>query len=477
MSGSLKKRTFKSLIWNAVERFATAGMGFAFGVVLARILSPADYGTIAMLGVFTALCQCFIDSGFLSALVRKTNRTAVDDATAFYFNLVVSVVCYFLLFFAAPFIADFYESPILTPITRLISLNLIISALCIVPRATLIAKLDFRTQAMISIIGLLVTGPLGIYLAWKGFGVWTLVWQSIAGSVVSLMLMWGYTRWVPRAWFSYASFRELFSFGSKLLATRVIGTIYGNIYTIVIGKCFSPASLGYYGRASHMASMPSAYLNGILQSVSFPVLCTIQDDDERLALNYRKFLRLSAFIVFPLMVGLAAVAEPFIILLLTEKWAPCVPLLQIICFALMWYPVHSINLTLLEVKGRSDLFLVLDIYKKIIGVVILCVTIPMGLVAMCAGQVLSSLISLVLNTHYTGKLIHLGLWRQMCDYVPILLNCLVMGGVAYAAQWAVPGDACKLLAGVAAGGTYYILSNFLLQTAEWKDALDFVRNR
>ncbi len=477
MSGDLKQQTFKGVIWSSIERFSTMGVGFAFGLVLARLLAPSDYGVIAMLGIFIAVAQCFIDSGFSTALVRKPDRTEIDNSTAFYFNIVVGLVFYALLYLAAPYIADFYDTPILIPVTRVVGLTLLFNSLCIVQQALLTIKLDFKTQANISLIALFISGPAGIACAWYGMGVWALVVQNVLSALLRTILLWLCARWRPQAGFSKASFKALFGFGSKLLASGLLDTTYNNIYTIVIGKKFNATSLGYYTRADHFVQMPSSNITGILQRVTFPVLCTIQNEDTRLAIAYRKFLRLSGFIIFPLMLGLAAVADPLVHLLLTDKWATCVPLLQVLCFALMWYPIHAINLNLLQVKGRSDLFLKLEIIKKIIGVITLCVTIPMGLFAMCAGKIVTSLICLAINTHYTGKLIGLGYWRQMADLCPTLLNSLATGAIAYGVQLCLPELWLKLLAATAAGGLYYLLSNALLRTMEWQEILQLLQRK
>ena len=473
MADSLKNKTVKGVFWSAVERFSVAGISFVFGLVLARLLSPSDYGIIAMLNIFMAVSQTFIDSGFSSALIRKIDRTETDNATAFYFNIGVGVACYLILFFAAPLIARFYDEPILVSVTRVVGLNLLFNSLCVVQQALLSVRIDFKTQAKISLTATVLSGVIGIVLAYKGYGVWALVVQTVSSASFRMVLLWVLARWRPRARFSKASFRELFSFGSKLLASGLLDTIYNNLYTIVIGKKFTSASLGVYARAEHFAQFPAVNITGILQRVTFPVLSTIQNEDERLRVNYRKFLRLSAYAVFPLMMGLVAVADPLVRWILTDKWEGAILFLQILCFALMWYPIHAINLNLLQVKGRSDLFLKLEVWKKIIGVVTLCVTIPLGLTAMCVGRIVTSLIALFINTYYTGKLIQVGYWVQMKDLLPILANSVVMLGVCLLVQMPLAGvhHAISLFLAALAGGTYYVGSSFLFHSAELKELL------
>ncbi len=479
MADSLKNKTVKGVFWSAVERFSVAGISFVFGLVLARLLSPSDYGIIAMLNIFMAVSQTFIDSGFSSALIRKIDRTETDNATAFYFNIGVGVACYLILFFAAPLIARFYDEPILVPVTRVVGLNLLFNSLCVVQQALLTVRIDFKTQAKISLTATVLSGVIGIVLAYKGYGVWALVVQMVSSASFRMVLLWVLARWRPRARFSKASFRELFSFGSKLLASGLLDTIYNNLYTIVIGKKFTSASLGVYARAEHFAQFPAVNITGILQRVTFPVLSTIQNEDERLRVNYRKFLRLSAYAVFPLMMGLVAVADPLVRWILTDKWEGAILFLQILCFALMWYPIHAINLNLLQVKGRSDLFLKLEVWKKIIGVVTLCVTIPLGLTAMCVGRIVTSLIALFINTYYTGKLIQVGYWVQMKDLLPIFANSVVMLGVCLLVQMPLAGvhHALSLFLAVLVGGAYYVGSSFLFHSAELKELLGLLSRK
>lgn len=477
MSESLKNKTVKGVVWSTLERFSVAGVNFIFGLILARLLMPSDYGAIAMLAIFMAIAQTFIDSGFSNALIRKPDRTETDNATAFYFNIGVGILAYFLLYLAAPSIARFYDTPILVPLTRVMGLNLLLNSLCVVQQALLTARIDFKTQAKISLSAAIISGLVGIVFAYKGLGVWALAIQSVLASSMRTILLWILAKWRPKATFSQQSFRSLFGYGSKLLASGLLDTTYNNLYTIVIGKRFSTATLGVYSRADQWAQFLAVNITGILQRVTFPVLSTIQNEDERLRNDYRKFLKLSGFVVFPLMMGLAAVADPLTRFILTDKWADSIPLLRILCFSLMLYPIHAINLNLLQVKGRSDLFLRLEIYKKILGVATLCVTIPMGITAMCVGRVFTSWAALAMNTHYTGKLIHLGFFLQLKDYLPTLVNSFIMAAIVYGVTLTIPGSGLQLLTGVIVGAFYYILSNFLLKTMEWKELILIVKRK
>lgn len=456
MASELKQKTIKGLLWSVVDNFSNLGVSFIIGIILARLLSPDDYGIVAMVVIFFAIAQTFVDSGFSNAIVRKKDRTESDLSTCFYFNIFVGLGFYVLLFLCSPFIADFYNQPILSPIVKISGLNVLINSLCIVQQAQFTIRIDFKTQAKVTLTSTVISGIIGILLAYLGYGVWALVWQGVTGSFIRMLLLWIFSKWRPRESFSKDSFHYLFGYGSKLLASGLLDTTYNNIYPIVIGKFYSPAQLGNFSRALSFAQLPSSNITSILQRVTFPVLSTIQDDIPRLQANYRRLLKLSAFIVFPLMMGLAAVAFPLIRVVLTPKWEGCSLYLQIICFALILYPIHAINLNLLQVKGRSDLFLRLEVIKKIVGVCIMCITIPLGITAMCIGMVVSSLISLFINTYYTGKLINIGCLKQIRDLLPILFNSLLMGSMVYLFIQLFNNDLVKLIVGAFGGAISYI---------------------
>ena len=463
---SLKQKTVSGILWSSVERFSVQGVDFIIGLILANILLPADFGLIVMLAIFLAISRSFIDSGFANALIRKKDRTEVDFSTVFYFNIVVGLFFYFLLFFTSPYIAAFYDVPILEDLTKVVAINLLISSLTVVQRAKFTINVDFKTQTKASLLAAIISGITGILMALKGFGVWSLAAQSVISSCINMIMLWIYSGWKPQLVFSMTSFKEMFSYGSKLLISGLIDTTYRNIYTIVIGKKFSETDLGYYTRADSFTQFPSSNITGILQRVTFPILSSIQDDDKKLQETYRKFLRLSAFVVFPLMMGLFGVADPLIRLLLPETWNGAILLLQILCLSQMWYPVHAINLNLLQVKGRSDLFLRLEIIKKIIGVSVLIVTIPLGVAAMCWGAVISSLIALFINTYYTRKLIQVGYLRQMKDLLPTLINSISMGIIVLGITRLIHINILALIAGITFGVIYYFSIAYLAKSQE-----------
>lgn len=475
---SLKQKTFKGTIWSSIERFSVQGVQFIVMIFMARILTPSEYGIVGMISIFIAVSYTLVNSGFSQALVRKQNRTQTDLSTVFFFNIGVGLFLYFVLFFSAPAIARFYNEPLLVPITRIIAICLPLNSLGVVQFAVFTLAVDFKSISKASLSSAIANGVVGLTLAYCGYGVWALVWCQIAGTVVNVSIVWLLARWRPTWEFSWKSFRELFGFGSKLLASGLLDTLYSNIYLLVIGKVFKAADLGYYSRSTSFSSFASSNITAIFQRVSFPVLCTIQNDNARLADAYRRILKMAAYVIFPLMVGMAAVAKPMIITLVSDKWLYSAVLLVPICLAGMWYPVHAINLNLLQVKGRSDLFLRLEIIKKIVGVCILVITIPMGLYAMCWGSVVGSIIALIINTHYTGKLIHLGFIAQMRDLLPIFLMSFSVGIVVWFTMTYVPLKSWLLLIiGISEGVVLYMILSSMFRFKEYTELLGLIRRK
>lgn len=447
---SLKRQAFHSIIWKIFETGGTQLIQFVISVVLARLVMPDQFAAIAMLTIFLAVAGVFVNSGFSSALVRKTNRTQIDCCTVFYFNIVVAFISYIILFVIAPFVADFYNLPELTILLRVMSLTIVISSFSAVHRTLFTAEMNFKALAVYNLVALIISGAIGILLAYKGFQVWALVIQSLVSSVLGTFFVWYKSPWRPSWMFSKQTLKEFFGFGSKLLGSSLLDTIYNNIYGVVIGKFFAHADLAYYNRAQGLTTMTSATPTGVLQSVTYPTMCKMQDDIGRMREGYRKMIKISAFVIFPLCLGIGAVSYPLINVLYTDIWIYAATLLQIIVFAGMWYPIHAINLNLLIVKGRSDLFFRLEIIKKIVGVAILVITLPIGLEAMCYGSIISSLISLVINTYYTNKLINLSIIQQFKDLFPTLVLSIGMF------------IACKVFSTFMGNGLESLISSILL---------------
>lgn len=453
---SLKHKAVNGVLWRIAEQGANQVITLVVSIILARLIMPDQFGMIAMLVVFTAIAEVFIDSGFSTALIRKNDRTQEDCSTVYWFNIIVAIICYCILFICAPLVADFYGMAELTPILRVTSIRLVIGSLVGVHRTLLNAEMNFKALTKFNLCGAIISGSIGIVFAYLDFKVWALVLQSLASTTITSMIVWVKVKWRPSYVFSKESFREFFGFGSKILGSRLLDTIYSNIYAITIGKVYKSADLAFYNRASSLTQLTATTPTGILQSVTYPTLCKLQDDNEALKHGYRRTIRLAAFVIFPLCLGLGALAYPLINVLYTDRWIYAASLLSIIVFSMMWYPIHAINLNYLMVKGRSDLFLRLEVIKKIQGVAILCVTIPMGLEAMCWGSVCSSLLSLVWNTHYNGRFLGMGIIAQLRDLLPTLLLAGAMFVAARLTANALGNGALSLACSTAVGAAVYL---------------------
>lgn len=418
MTDSLKNKAVKGVSWSFIDNIASSGVSFLVGLVLARLLSPQEFGILGMIAIFIAISNSIIDSGFSNALIRKTDAKDIDYNTVFYFNLLLGLIFYIILFFSAPAISLFFNESQLIPITRVMGSTLLINAFAIIQRTLLVKKVDFKTQTKVSVIASVSSGIIGIVMAASGFGVWSLVGQQISRQLLNTVFLWIYSKWRPALEFSKQSFKELFGFGSKLLISGLINTIYQNIYYVVIGRFYSASQLGQYTRAEQFNSVFSSNLTSVVQRVSFPVLSSIQDDPVRLKEAYRKVIKSTMLVAFACMMGLAAIAKPLILILIGAKWLQSVYYLQIICLAGMLYPLHAINLNILEVKGRSDLFLKLEILKKIIGFCPIVLGVLYGIEFMLWGSVCVSFIAYFLNAHYSADLINYSTKSQIKDILP-----------------------------------------------------------
>lgn len=428
---SLKSLASKGIFWSAVEKFSVQGSQFIIAIILARLLVPADFGLIGMLAIFIAIAQTFVDGGMGLGLVQRKKRTRHDFSTVFVFNFVVSCFFYVLLFITAPYIADFYETPALINVTRVIGLNIIIGSLAIVQRTKLTIDLDFKTLAKVNIIAVILSGICSIYLAYTGSGVWSLVYRQLISSTVTVLLLWYFSRWKASLFFSLKSFKDLFGYGSKILAAGVYAKVFQNIYNIAIGKAYSAGILGFFTQAKLLADLTSGTVTSILQQVTFPILATLQEDQDRMISVYKRLIRMTAFLIFPTMTILAVLAEPLVILVIGEKWLPTVPLLQWFCFSRVWSPIGGLNLNVLNANGRSDLFLKVDLSKAPIVIVVLIITIPMGIEAMVIGQVISSFISFFINAYMPGKLYGYGAFSQIKDIWPMIVASAITAFFTY----------------------------------------------
>ena len=475
---SLKQQTKKGLYWSALGNFANQGMRFAFGIILARLLSPDAYGVIGMLSIFMCIVSTFIDCGFSQALISKQNRTQADFSTEFWFNIGVGIAGYFILFLSSPLIADFYNMPILSPILKVIGLGIVINSLCVVQSAQFAIQLDFKTPAKISVITQLVSGIVGIALAYCGWGVWALVFQQVGSSLFNAILLWRLAGWRPTVEFSKDSFNYLWSYGSKVLGASLIQQVYDNLYPLVIGKFFNASQLGLYSRANGFATLPSTNLSSILGSVTFPVLSKLNNDKDKLIAVYVKMIRCTSFLVFPLMIGMAAVAGPLVKLLLNPQWNGCIIMLQILCFALIWQPLSFLQINLLKVIGRTDIILKLEIMKRSVGLITIFASIPFGVIGMCWGFALFYIYSFTLNTFFTSKTLQISFKRQLKDIIPILLNALIMGLVVYVCTLFLQISVFLLfILCILIGIVYYYITSRLFMKQLMVDTLSMIKKK
>lgn len=474
---SVKEQAVNGILWNVLERFSTQGMQFVLTILIARLLAPGDYGLVAMLSIFLSVSQAIIDSGFTNALIQKKNRTETDCNTMFYFNIAASVLIYFVLFFSAPLIARFYHQPELVKLVRVLCLILVTNSFAAVQVARLTIALNFKKIALSSLMSMISGGLLGVVLAFYGWGVWALAFQQVAVSLVWGGALWCFSSWRPCLQFSWSSFRELFSYGYKLLFSGLLQTLYLNMYSLVIGKCFSAAALGYYNRASTLGQFPVQNFGNVVQKVLFPIQCRFQDDAVKFNALFRIYLRMSSFILFPLMIGLVVLATPVVSLMLSDKWLDMVPLLQILCLALMWYPVMQANVSVLDAKGRSDWHFRSELLKKAVAVLILLVMLPRGVLWVCWGMVLYSFADWGIIIAYSRRLTGIGYREQFRLVFPFLLLSLFMGALVGWVVSGIEGAAFRLLTGISVGGTFYVGTAFLLKFPEIKMIRSFIKER
>ncbi|MFS0576485.1 lipopolysaccharide biosynthesis protein [Sporosarcina sp. 179-K 3D1 HS] len=426
----------KGIFWSFTDLLANHGLQFLIHIILARILLPDSFGLIGMILIFIAISNLFVNSGFSQALIRDQEANRVDYSTVFYFNLGMAILLYGLLFISAGPISEFYNEPQLTMLLRVLGLTMVVNSLGMIQKVLLFKKVDFKTLTKVNLIAVFLSGGTTILLALKGFGVWSLVVNTFLMQSAQTILLWLFTKWRPLWAFSWTSFKKYFTFGYKLLLSELLDTTYNNIYFVIIGRLYSTAAVGYYTNAVKFRDLASLSISIAVQRVTYPVLSSIQDDQDRLKYGYQKIIRTTGFIHFPLMVGLAAIAYPLFNLLLEEKWLPSVIYFQLLCFAGMLYPIHSINLNILQVKGRSDLFLRLEIIKKLLWtfLIVMALLLKLGILGLIWAAVLISFISLLLNTYYSAREIGYSTGEQLLDLGPSFILSIVMGGAVYLAS-------------------------------------------
>lgn len=424
---SLKNKAIFGAIWVLFDKIINQAGSFVLLIYLSQILSPSDFGLIAMLTIFLAVAQSLIDSGFSQALIQKSTKVTVDDlSTVFYVNLLASILLYFLLYALAPSIAIFYNQPELTLLSRVLFVVVIINALSLVPKTKLSIAIDFKTQGLINSVAMIASTIVAVYMVRDDFGYWSLVGMNLSKALINSILLIIFSRWYPKWVFSIESFKLLFSFGSKLMFAGVISTIVQNLYTILIGRYFNPTQVGYFQQGYNYTNILSNTLSSIVQGVTYPVMTSIQKDKNRLVQMYIKVMGMVTFLTFPVFVGFAAIAEEFVLIFLGEKWSPIVPILIILSFARVISPISSLNMNILNARGRSDLFLKADLIKIPVIIIALFIAIPFGIVAVAMAQLFSVVISFFINTYYPGKLFNFGAKQQLIQASPIIIASIIM---------------------------------------------------
>lgn len=418
MQESLKNKTVKGVGWSAVDNVAKLGVTFLVSIILARMITPDDYGLLGIIQVVTVVSTALINAGFTTALIRKKDATEDDYNTSFIVNLCISLLLYVVIFFSSPYISNFFGRDELTSLIRVAAISLVFGALSLVQQTRLTKNVDFKTQTKVTLFASIGSGLLGIGMAFAGYGVWALVTQVLSMEFLRMLFLWYYNKWIPKARFSTLSFHELFGFGWKIMVSNLLDTLWREIYQVVVGKFYSSATLGQYTRSYQFSSLFSSNLSVVIQRVTFPVLSSIQDDKERMVAAYRKIIKTTMFISAISMFALGAVSEPLLYCLIGPQWHEAATYLPLICIVGSVYPLHAINLNMLQVQGRSDLYLGLEIVKKVIYLGPLFVGAFIGIMPMLYTNIGMTIVAYFLNSHYSGKLIGYSSWMQIKDVAP-----------------------------------------------------------
>lgn len=466
-----------NFLWRFAERCGAQLVTFIVSIVLARILSPNDYGTIALVTVFITILQVFIDSGLSTALIQKKDADDLDFSSVFYFNFVVCIILYLLMFFSAPYIAKFYNDLSLTPIIRVISLTLIISGVKGVQQSYVSRNMLFKRFFFSTLGGTIFSAVLGIAMAYAGFGVWAIVFQQLSNNTIDTLILWITVKWRPVKKFSWLRLKNLLSFGWKLLASSLLDTVYNNLRNMIIGKLYTPADLAFYNQGDKFPKLIVTNINTSIDSVLLPTMSNEQDNPVRVKEMTRRAIKTSTYIMAPLMIGLAFCAEPIVRLVLTDKWLPCVPYLRIFCVTYLFWPIHTANLNAINSMGRSDLFLKLEILKKIIGMILLLSTMWFGVMAMAYSLLISSFTSQLINTWPNRYLLKYSYIDQIKDILPNIVMALIMGVFVYFISNLHLSVLVSLTIQILLGGIIYLILSILTKNDSFIYLINILKSR
>lgn len=468
--------TLSNFLWRFAERCGAQFVSFIVSIVLARILVPEDYGTIALVTVFMAILQVFVDSGLGTALIQKKDADDLDFSSVFYFNLTVCLILYIGMFIAASYIADFYNDATLTPVIRVLSLTIVVSGVKGIQQAYVLRHLLFKRFFYSTIGGTIFSAFLGIGIANAGFGVWALVAQQLSNTMIDTLILWITVKWRPKKQFSWNRLKILLTFGWKLLVSSLLDTAYSNIRNLIIGKMYSSTDLAFYNQGDKFPKVIVTNINTSIDSVLLPTMSNVQDDRERVKQMTRRAIKTSTYVMAPLMMGMVFCAEPIVRIILTDKWIPCIPFLRIFCITYMFWPVHTANLNAINAMGRSDWFLWLEIVKKIMGMAILFSTMWFGVMAMAYSLLLSNVLSQIINSWPNRKLLNYGYLEQVRDFAPGILLAVIMGVCVYFVGFVPFPTIITLLAQVAVGALVYIGVSAVLKLEEYEYLLGMVKS-
>jgi teichuronic acid exporter len=462
-----KQKTINSVAWSVSERISLQVIHILISIILARLLSPSDFGLLGMLVIFTSVAQSILDSGFGSALIQKKGATNTDSSSIFYFNLIIGITLAAVFFFSAPLIANFFNQPILKPITRVLSINTIINAFSLVQFSLLRKHMDFKNHFIVNIVAVLISGASAIAAAVLGLGVWSLVIQTLMLSIANAILLWTFSKWRPTRQFSIDSLKTMYAFGSKLLFAGLIETVFKNLYQTFIGRVYTPDDVGYYSRASQMESAASVATSMALGSVIFSAFSPYQDDKLTLRKVHNKTITMSMFLLMPVMIGLILIAEPLFLFLLTEKWAESIPYFQHLCVIGLLFPIVVQNYNLLRITGRTDMHLRLEIFKYINTVIAIAVTYQHGIIALIYGQIAVAFISHFVVSYFVGKLIDYTILDQLKSLLPHAITTSIMAVLVYlVGKINFPGNLVKFTSQIIVGIVVYYLINRLIKSPE-----------
>ncbi|MCK0156845.1 lipopolysaccharide biosynthesis protein [Cellulophaga sp. F20128] len=476
---SLKKQAIVGTFWIALNQYSSVLINLIVSIILARLLDPKDFGLIAMIGIFMGIGNILMSSGLGQSLIRSTNPDQEDYSTVFFFNFGGSIIMYLILYFTAPLIAQFYKEEALINIIRVFTISFIINSFSMVQFTRLTKEMDFKTQMKVSIPSLIIGGLLGIIMAYNGYGVWSLVYMTLVSSILGVILIWVRTKWSPSFVFNIKKFKYHFNYGYKLTLAAIIDVIFNNAYVLLIGKYFSTTQVGYYDRANNLKQLPVQNISNIIHKVTFPLFVKIKDNDEKLKDVYQRILKLVIFIVAPIMILMAVLAEPLFRFVLTEKWLPAVPYFQILCINGILFPIHSYNLNVLKVKGRTDLYLKIEIIKKIAILVIISISFQFGIYGLLYGSVVLSIIDFFINTHYTKKILNYSSWEQINDLIPMIISSIFCGFIIYIEDYFLKDfltyDIVRLITGSMLGVLIYLFIAYLLKMSALNEIVIIIK--